>query len=48
MNTQETMSKEANTHDLDILITNRGYVNEICLNDGNGYFYQVLFFGSKS
>ena len=30
-------------NDLDILVTNRGYVNEICLNDGNGYFNQVLF-----
>ena len=34
-----------NDGDIDILITNRGRQNEICLNDGRGSFNQTLPFG---
>lgn len=33
--------------DVDILITNRGKENEICLNDGTGKFTKTLTFGTK-
>ena len=33
---------------IDILITNRGRANEICLNDGNGNFLKTINFGSTN
>ena len=32
--------------DIDILITNRGKENEICLNNGKGVFFKSIKFGS--
>ena len=36
-----------NDGDIDILITNRGSENEICLNDGKGNFSKSIGFGTK-
>ena len=34
--------------DQDILITNRGKENEICINDGKGVFNKTISFGTKN